>query len=279
MGQIDAIAEKIYNSEFYEDDAEESAVKSFKNRISAWLESNIGLLNILIHKDYRIDAYLDVDPILQPEEIAIFTQLYLKEYYKRQSQLALKNVTSSTTTTTTGESSFTMSEWTELREGDSSIKRQSLVSTPQQKIQAAQAYKSIANDADIKLKELVHYYNSYNSAPRQVIPEDSNIVECSVKNEASNENCDCDCCPEGTEKFLLTEEISQKFQDSCGYMINFDNVSELAYGGLVCLSINKPENHEDDKVFNITVHLINQKLFDLSGQGTIVDSEIYFYKK
>lgn len=278
MGQIDAIAEKIYNSEFYEDDADESSVKSFKTRISAWLESNIGLLNILIYKDYRINSYLDVEPALQPEEIAIFTQLYLKEYYKRQSQSALKNVTSSTTTTTTGESSFTMSEWTELREGDSSIKRQSLVSTPQQKIQAAQAYKSIANEADIKLKELVHYYNSYNSEPRQVVPEESFIVDCSTQKSEKSETC-TDCCPEGTEQYRLEESENQEFQDSCGYLVKFSNINSDAYGGLVCLSITKPENHEDSTNFNVEVNFSGEKMFNVSGNGSIKNTDIYFYKK
>jgi hypothetical protein len=279
MGQIDAIAEKIYDSEFYEDDAEESEVKSFKARISAWLETNIGLLNILIHKDYRIDAYLDVDPALQPEEIAIYIQLYLKEYYKRQSQLALKNVTSSTTTTTTGESSFTMSEWTELREGDSSIKRQSLVSTPQQKIQAAQAYKSIANDADIKLKELVHYYNSYNAQPRQVLAEDSNIIECLTSRESSSKDCNEKCCPEGTEQYKLGDTENQEFTDKCGYIVRFSNINPAAYEGLVCLSIEKPENHEDQKSFNVEVNVSGEKMFDLYGNGSIENKNIYFYKK
>lgn len=278
MGQIDAIAEKIYNSEFYEDDADESSVKSFKTRISAWLESNIGLLNILIYKDYRINSYLDVEPALQPEEIAIFTQLYLKEYYKRQSQSALKNVTSSTTTTTTGESSFTMSEWTELREGDSSIKRQSLVSTPQQKIQAAQAYKSIANEADIKLKELVHYYNSYNSEPRQIVSEESFIVDCSTQKSEKSETC-TDCCPEGTEQYRLEESENQEFQDSCGYLVKFSNINSDAYGGLVCLSIIKPENHEDSTNFNVEVNFSGEKMFNVSGNGSIKNTDIYFYKK
>jgi hypothetical protein len=168
MSQIHDIARKIYSTEFYDDSSKDGG-KNLINSISAWLETNIGQLNILIHSEYRVTENLDVCPRLGPEEIAIFIQLYLKEYYKRKSQAVLKNVTESDVST--GESSFSMSDWIELREGDSQIKRQSLISTPQQKIQAAQAYKSISAEADVKIKEFVQYYNIYKSLPRQVLEE------------------------------------------------------------------------------------------------------------
>lgn len=178
MGQIDDISASIYHTEFYDEDGD-GAFERLTARISAWLETNIGQLNILINTSFRIDDNNDVHPRLLDEEIAIFIQLYLKAYYKRQSQNILKNAT--TSETNVGDSTFSMSGWTELREGDSVIKRVSQNSTPQQKIQAAESYQSFSTEADIKLGQLVHTYNMYNSRPRQVITEDTLGGNCELE--------------------------------------------------------------------------------------------------
>ena len=197
--QINVIAKKIFNSEFYDlfdESSEDYAVQSsrFISRIEAWLETNIGQLNILTHAGYRVTNSGHICPEINPEEVAIFIQLYLREYYKREANNSLKNVTSSYSSSTIGESSFTMSDWVELREGDSSIKRQSLVSTPQQRIQAAQAYKSISQDADIKLREMVQYYNLHRALPRQVVAEYTGESKCECK--LSECEVDLHSCPE-----------------------------------------------------------------------------------
>jgi len=184
MGQIDDISARIYHTEFYDEDGE-GDFERLTTRISAWLETNIGQLNILINTSFRIDDNNDVHPRLLDEEIAIFIQLYLKAYYKRQSQNILKNAT--TSETNVGDSTFSMSGWTELREGDSVIKRVSQNSTPQQKIQAAESYQSFSTEADIKLGQLVHTYNMYNSRPRQVITEDTFEGECELEKFTSAE--------------------------------------------------------------------------------------------
>jgi hypothetical protein len=195
--QVDEIAESIYESEFYDffdsGVAEDvPKIKTFKARISAWIETNIGQLNILIHSSHRITKKNDICPRLRPEEISILIQLYLREFYKRESRLALKGVSSSSSTTTTGESSVTMTDWVELREGDSSIKRQSLITTPQQKIQAAQTYKSISKEADLRIKDMVQYYNLYNSLPRQVVSQGIKTTSCDKKpKDCKEELVDC----------------------------------------------------------------------------------------
>ena len=195
--QVDEIAESIYESEFYDffdsGVAEDvPKIKTFKARISAWIETNIGQLNILIHSNHRITKKNDICPRLRPEEISILIQLYLREFYKRESRLALKGVSSSSSSTTTGESSVTMTDWVELREGDSSIKRQSLITTPQQKIQAAQTYKSISKEADLRIKDMVQYYNLYNSLPRQVVSQGIKTTSCDKKpKDCKEELVDC----------------------------------------------------------------------------------------
>ncbi len=172
MGQIDDIASSIYETEFYDEVATPQEVDASKARISAWLETNIGQLNILINQSFRIDGSNNSCPELKEEEIAIFIQLYLKYYYKRQSQSILKNL-GSIQSQTVGTPVLTMSDWTELREGDSQIKRVAQNSSPQQKIQVAQTYRTFSQEADIKLSELVHSYNMYNSGPRQIVEEGS----------------------------------------------------------------------------------------------------------
>lgn len=179
MGQLDVIAANIYDTEFYAEVATPEEIAASKTRISAWLETNIGQLNILLNSSYRVNANNDVSPTLVSEEIAIFIQLYLKAHYKRESQSILKNL-SSYTSTTPSTAVTTMSDWTELREGDSSIKRVAQVSSPQQKVQVAQTYKTFAEEADIKLSELVHTYNMYKSRPRQVVSLEAGASECEV---------------------------------------------------------------------------------------------------
>ena len=186
MGQIDDIASNIYVTEFIDDAVNSgcgntptatcnpSYIPQKKLEIAAWLETNIGQLNILINADFRVDAANNVCPVLKDEEIAIFIQLYLKAYYKRQSRQALTSASSSSSsTTTTGDPVLLTSDWTELREGDSVIKRTAQVASPQQRVQIANAYRSFSDEADIKMVELVHAYNMYRSSPRQVAGSDA----------------------------------------------------------------------------------------------------------
>lgn len=180
MGQIDVIAANIYDTEFYAEVATSEEIAASKTRISAWLETNIGQLNILLNTVFRVDSNNNVTPVLRDEEIAILIQLYLKSHYKRESQSILKNL-SSYTSTTPSTAVTTMSDWTELREGDSAIRRVAQVSSPQQKVQVAQTYKTFAQEADIKLSELVHSYNMYLSGPRQVVSIEAGAGKCEAE--------------------------------------------------------------------------------------------------
>ena len=178
MGQIDDIAEDIFATEFYDEVGTPQYITQRKAQISAWLETNIGHLNVLINTEFRVDSSNDVNPVLNEEEIAIFIQLYLIHYYKREAQSLLKKIVSTTTTVSTPISTPSMSDWTELREGDSYIKRVAQNASAQQKVQISQAFKSISQEAEIKLNELVHSYNMYKSPPRQVAGKDAIAKDC-----------------------------------------------------------------------------------------------------
>lgn len=170
---LDAIAEKIYDTELFQDSDTVEQASAEKTRISAWLETNIGQLNILINQAFRISESNDVCPVIKDEEIAIFIQLYLKYYYTRQAQSILRQASSGSS------QSSSTSEWTELTEGDSTIKRIAQIASPQQKISISQTYKNLAVEADIKISEMVHSYNMYRASPRQVAGYDAAANDCS----------------------------------------------------------------------------------------------------
>ena len=181
MGQIDDIASNIYTTEF-NDETDASVISQKKTEIAAWLETNIGQLNILINTSFRVDSSNDVCPILKDEEIAIFIQLYLKAFYKRTARVALKTASSSSSSSSSsGDPALLTSDWTELREGDSVIKRTAQVASPQEQVKVANAYSAYSGEADVKAIELVHAYNMYRSSPRQVAGKDvssANTSDC-----------------------------------------------------------------------------------------------------
>lgn len=130
------------------------------NSIKAWLETNIGTLNILIDKDFSFeDSTGDFSPALNIEEKNIFIQVYLQNFFKKQSLKSLRSISY------TGGSEPQVSDWTELREGDSMIKRVASLASPQQKIQTSQTYKNLYTQAELKLRDLVYKYNLSRSLP------------------------------------------------------------------------------------------------------------------
>jgi hypothetical protein len=175
MNQFGELAFHIWDIEFGD---HSSALERERNAllISGYLEANIGQLNTLIHTDFYLDKEQDkVVPELKYEEKAIFTQLYLKDYMNKQARNILRNAatssnnnSSSSTTTVLG-----VTDWTELREGDTSIKRS--VATSTTKNASAQIFQKSAKEANDLLKDLVYSYNLYGAKPVQVAGNDAFI--------------------------------------------------------------------------------------------------------
>ena len=175
MNQLGELAFHIWDIEFGD---HSSALERERNAllISGYLEANIGQLNTLIHTDFYLDKEQDkVVPELKYEEKAIFTQLYLKDYMNKQARNILRNAatssnnnSSSSTTTVLG-----VTDWTELREGDTSIKRS--VATSTTKNASAQIFQKSAKEANDLLKDLVYSYNLYGAKPVQVAGNDAFI--------------------------------------------------------------------------------------------------------
>ncbi len=142
------------------------------DKVSGWLGANVGQLNTLLYTSFDATDLVLTTPLnpWKQEEKAIYTQVYLQDYYSKQARIALRNFTRSITTT--GITSYEMTPWTVLREGDTTIQREAIKMTASSRTEAARTFKSLADAATEEIKELVYKYNSYQGHPRQVAGED-----------------------------------------------------------------------------------------------------------
>lgn len=156
------LAQVIFDTEIQDIYEEGDSSMPTVNSIKAWLETNIGTLNILIDKNFEFDGATEsFSPTLNIEEQNIFTQIYLQNFFKKLSLKSLRSISY----TGGGDSEPQVSDWTELREGDSMIKRVASLASPQQKIQTSQTYKNLYTQAELKLRDLVYKYNLSRSLP------------------------------------------------------------------------------------------------------------------
>lgn len=181
MNQFGELGFNVWDIEFGD---HSTALERERNAllISGYFEANIGQLNTLINTDFYLNKDRDmVMPTLQQEEKAIFTQLYLKDYMNKQARNILRNAagdsnsSNSQNTATTTVISQGVTDWIELREGDTSIRRS--VATATSKNASAQILQKSAAEAKQLLTELVHSYNMYGSVPLQVAGQDVAVNE------------------------------------------------------------------------------------------------------
>ena len=166
MNQLGELAYSIWDIEFGD---HSTALEREKNAllISGYLEANLGQLNILINTNFQLTTGHMVEPKLKDEEEAIFSQLYLRDFYQKQARNILRGMTGSITDS----SSSGVTDWTELREGDSVIRRS--VNTATTKNESARAMANAGKDAQAALEKLIHSYNMYGSLPIQVAGKDA----------------------------------------------------------------------------------------------------------
>jgi hypothetical protein len=156
-----------------------------KQKIEDYLEVNMGTLNTLINSEFCVANSETtiapgvggwtaggntkiVTPALKREEVAILIQIYLRDYYKKKARSTLTSATSADIDASLG----SVSDWTELREGDSVIKRVATVASPAQKTAASKSFENLSGTAGTEINNLVQKYNLYLSKPRQVISKD-----------------------------------------------------------------------------------------------------------
>lgn len=142
MSQLGELAESIFSSEFDSDIATTNATL-----ILAWLTENLGLLNTLINSSFS-----GVDPGLKLEEIAIYKQIYLTNYYSKQARNALRGIMSTTSSDNI------------LLVADAGNRIQFT-----NKNEVSKTYRDLAKDSKELLDSLIYKYNLYASKPLQVV--------------------------------------------------------------------------------------------------------------
>ena len=160
INEIGNLASGIFKIDFDEN-------KQFANPsyISGWLRNNMGELNVLIHTTYG-----GPNPGLGDEEQSIYRNLFLRDYYKKLGRQALLGVTY---VSTSSSNEMVTSDWTELRDGDSVIRRKAMMASPSEKITTSRQYSQLSKEADEELQKLLYKYNIDKSGPRQVAGKDA----------------------------------------------------------------------------------------------------------
>lgn len=142
--------------------------------ISGTLSGLIGELNTLINQNFGFTTGSDISPSLRNEERSILEELYIRDNNTKQARKLLRGIYDA------GSSSSIVGteEWTELREGDTTIRRSAAFSASSAKtrIETARYFKELAREADDKIKDLVYKYNLYGAVPRQVAGDDGYTV-------------------------------------------------------------------------------------------------------
>ena len=147
------------------------------SNVSGWLSTNVGTLNTLIYSSFYsgtlgLETGYATGNHLRQEEKAIFTQIYLADYYAKQARITLRFFTARNDPFHSGVTSYEMTPWTRLREGDTTIQRDAIKLTASARTEAARAFKSLADEAQEALKKLVYNYNYYQAHPRQTAGSD-----------------------------------------------------------------------------------------------------------
>lgn len=141
MSEISDLANSIYVSEF--DSNSENANLSL---IEAWLQENLGLLNTLINTRYN-----GLNPGMGLEEQAIYKQIYLYNYYSKQSRNVLRGIVA-----TASSDNILM-----VADGDNRIQFAN-------KNEIGKTFRDLARDAKQVLDNMVAKYNIYAAKPLQV---------------------------------------------------------------------------------------------------------------
>jgi hypothetical protein len=157
MNDLGNLAYTIIKYEFKED-----ASRFPISYISGWLDAHVGELNTYIHEDF----YLDDSGYFQPRELSkeeshIFATLYEIHYYEKASRESLRSSVYPT-------SADASSDWLMIKEGDTTISRQS-------KATVSSAFAAFAKDAERKLNHLIYQHNSNQGGPTQVAGIDGEV--------------------------------------------------------------------------------------------------------
>jgi hypothetical protein len=165
LNQIGEIASGVveYDFDYITGTAEKSAMLT---TTSGCLSGTLGQLNVLINQSFGFASGGSPSPLLQEEEKDILVQIYIKDYYFKEARRVLRGLYDETSASSMGSS-----DWTVLKEGDTTIQRSTFGA--KERSSAAREYREMAREADKKITELVYAYNLYGAQPRQVAGADT----------------------------------------------------------------------------------------------------------
>ena len=165
LNQIGEIASGVmeYDFDYITGTAEKSAMLT---TTSGCLSGTLGQLNVLINQSFGFASGGSPSPLLQEEEKDILVQIYLKDYYFKEARRVLRGLYDESSSSSMGPS-----DWTVLKEGDTTIQRSTFGA--KERSSAAKEYREMAREADKKITELVYAYNLYGAQPRQVAGADT----------------------------------------------------------------------------------------------------------
>jgi len=180
FNQIGELASGIlkYEFDFIEDHAEQQAELL---NISGSLVSKIGELNILLNQNFCCTGDIN----LGCEEKTILEEIYLRDYNTKQARKILRG---SYNSTLSGMDASAASSWTELREGDTTIKRpvSAIPGLFTNKLDLSKNFKALAAESEQKIKDLAYTYNMYGAVPRQVAGKDAPDIDYLLCNPATH---------------------------------------------------------------------------------------------
>lgn len=160
MSTLSSIAESIWDYEFYWKEelrgtqystAEEERLTEV-DIITDWLDAHLGELNIMINSNFESANGEVAD--FKKEESSILKEMYLLNYYRKQSRNLLRSIDGSADSTP---------DFQTIREGDSVI---TMNAGGKQGI--ARNYRMLMQESQDRIDKLVHSYNMYQSKPSQV---------------------------------------------------------------------------------------------------------------
>jgi hypothetical protein len=147
MNIFGVLGYQIYSYEFDGDPAVTSV-----SAISGWLESNLGLLNNMLYSSFSgVVSETETDMPLEAQNI--HKELYMYNYYSKQSRNALRGITSS--------SAADGSNILSVKDGDSQV-------TFVNKNEVSKVYRGLSSDSKANIDKLVAQYNIYGAEPRQL---------------------------------------------------------------------------------------------------------------
>jgi hypothetical protein len=144
MSNLLQLAEAIMSEEF-DNNFDDNTIQS----IEAWLQENLGQLNILINTSYCLEG-----SELGLEESAIYKELYLYNYYSKRARMASRGIMGDCSTSSSG-------DITSISDGESRV-------TFTNKNEVTKVLRGLAKDSKENMDDLVHKYNVYQSEPRQI---------------------------------------------------------------------------------------------------------------